>query len=162
MANQKAAKTQKLVEYIVRKNQQPTVTSIIKLCYLIDLANFRKQGEQITDFHYIRYNYGPFDRTIYTILEDLEKSGRVISEPVYYGPAETVLFKPTDETISKLDDPFSDSEREIIDGILDDFQGYGAKLLTDVAYKTGPMKALKATQGGSEGMGQALDLSKSG
>lgn len=35
------------------------ITSLMKLSYLIDLSAIRKLGKKISDFRYIRYNYGP-------------------------------------------------------------------------------------------------------
>ena len=156
-----AIKTRKLIEYIVQSNDSLTVTSIIKLCYLIDLACFREFKSQVTDFKYIRWNYGPFDRTVYSVLEELEKGGTIESETVYNGQSEYVVFKSRAEVRGHdLDTSFTVKEKSVINGVLSDLQGYGSKLLTEIAYKTGPMQALGATRGGPEGMGEQLDLSK--
>ena len=50
--------------HLIDKIAIPTKTSLIKMCYLCDLVAFRENGKQITDFKYIRYYYGPFDKLL--------------------------------------------------------------------------------------------------
>lgn len=54
---------------------------------------------------------------------------------------------------------FSSEELELIGGVLQELKGYGAKILTEIAYKTKPMVKIGATLGGKESFGVKLDLS---
>ncbi len=148
-------KTKQLLCFILQ-DEPRDVTSLIKLSYLIDLAAFRKLEHKISEFEYIRYNYGPFDQKVYTNLNDLQKEGKVVSFSHYTNYGENVLFKiNTDEQNFDL---LSEDERKLIKEMLDSLQGYGARMLTDIAYQTSPMKALGATLGGNEHLGEVLNL----
>ena len=46
-----------------------------------------------------------------------------------------------------------------MDEVLDSVNGYGAKALTEIAYKTKPMQALGATLNGGEHLNEKLDMS---
>jgi hypothetical protein len=50
-------------------------------------------------------------------------------------------------------------EKDLIDEMMSELKGYGAKTLTDIAYKTKPMIKLGATLGGDENLFKKLDLS---
>lgn len=54
-----------------------------------------------------------------------------------------------------------EKDKEQIDAVLENLKGYGAKTLTEVAYKTKPMLKLGATLGGKENIGVELDLNAS-
>ena len=42
----------------------------------------------------------------------------------------------------------TESDKSIAEKVLEDLKGYGAKILTDIAYKTAPMKKISAEPGG--------------
>lgn len=148
-------KTKQLLCIILKDNPRD-ITSLIKLSYLIDLAAIRKIGHKISEFNYIRYNYGPFDPKVYTNLNELQKEGKVTSFSIYNSYGESVLFKLSDNI--KDFDQISKDEQTLIKEMLDSVEGYGARMLTDIAYHTKPMKALGATLGGNEHLGEVLDL----
>ncbi len=147
-------KTKALISKILSR-QNCSVTMIMKLCYFIDLVAVRENGNKISDFSYIRYRYGPYDEKIYSILRDLENSKNISSHEEYtFSGAGTIVYK-NEELISFN---FTENENSVIDKVLDDLSGYGAKALTDLAYATGPMKKLGATLGGDENLGKELVL----
>ncbi len=82
---------------------------------------------KITDFKYVRYHYGPFDKKIYKYLDDLEKKG-IIKEGANISNTgdEFIIY-----SISKKNNiPFnkiSEEEKEIINEVLESFEGYGTK-----------------------------------
>ena len=152
-------KTKQIIVYLVQSHQQPTVTSLMKLCYLIDLTAIKKIKYQITDFKYLRYNFGPFDKSIYTYLENLTTDD-VIKQNLDYavGGADYITFEESEGSNFEISE-LSPEELTLVDDLLESLKGFGAKTLTAIAYKTKPMLALGATLGGSEGMGEILDLS---
>ncbi|MFH1227886.1 MAG: Panacea domain-containing protein [Planctomycetota bacterium] len=129
----------------------------MKLSYLIDLVSIKKNGKQIADFKYRRYNYGPFDDSIYSDLTNLVNA-KVITQASEYTPMgeEFITYKLNNEAFES--DRLSDEEKEVIDEVLNELNGLGAKTLTEIAYQTKPMKALKATIGGNEHLNAKLDL----
>ena len=116
------------------------ITSLMKLSYLIDLSAIRKLGKKISDFRYIRYNYGPFDAAIYTDLDKLIKDKIICTQSEYTQYGETIIYKLNQERIDDIKiDALNEDEIRLIEDIINSLEGYGAKLLTDIAYKTKPM-----------------------
>jgi hypothetical protein len=140
----------------ILKNGPRDVTSLMKLSYLIDLAAVRKLGAQISEFEYIRYNYGPFAQKIYANLNELQSDGKIESFSQYNSFGENVLYKLSDDEVACPD--IAEPEQSLIDEMLSDLSGLGAKMLTQIAYSTEPMVALGATLGGNEHIGEKLVL----
>lgn len=132
----------------------------MKLSYLVDLVSVKRAKKQVTSFEYRRFHYGPFDKDIYTYVEDLIENKLIIAESDYGLTGEefsVFSINPNKENLAdfaKLDD----KEKSIMDEVLKSVRGYGAKMLTEIAYRTKPMKSLKATIGGSEHLGRKLKL----
>jgi uncharacterized phage-associated protein len=154
-------KNQTLLAYLVKNHPKASVTTLMKLAYLIDLISIQEGKNQIFNFKYKRYNYGPFDEHIYKELDELAQNN-VIIPSVDYSPtgSEYVIYEFNSE--SELDfKSLDDEELSMINSVLEKVKGYGAKALTDIAYKTKPMLKLGATLGGNENLNAPLDLSAS-
>lgn len=146
--------------YFIKNNPKSSITSLMKLAYLSDLISMKRNSRQISGFEYRRHYYGPFDKKIYTYIENLTDEGLVRAESDYGLTGEEFSIfsikpeKESDITFEKL----KGDDKAIIDELLTSVRGYGAKMLTEIAYKTRPMKFLKATIGGSEHLGEKLNL----
>lgn len=154
----KLSETQKYLLYFSKFHPKPSVTVLMKLCYLLDLMATSENKGKLTDFDYCRYSFGPFDQKIYRELEKLVKLGFAHQDTDYTKlGTEVVFYKVSDQFADnvKLDSPGRDLAEELLEAV----KGYGAKELTQIAYKTKPMLALKATLGGTENIGKALNLS---
>lgn len=155
---QKLQKNQKLLAYITKKFEKVTVTSLMKLSYLIDLVSIKKTKNKISNFEYRRYNHGPFDSKIYSVITKLIESGVLVEEADYtYLGMEFVQFKFNSDKDYSFD-LLSKGETITIDEVSDSLKGYTARTLTDLAYKTKPMKKFGATHGGDEHLNELLDL----
>lgn len=157
-------KTRLFILYLIDKMAVPTKTGIIKMCYLCDIATVKSNLEKITDFQYVRYYYGPYDKRIEDYLDDLIKSGFVKSK-LEYGSgggeyAKFSLSEAGEKEIEDRQDVFSAEEKRITDSILDSLGSLNAKMLTQIAYRTNPMVAFGATLGGSEHFNEVLNLSE--
>lgn len=153
------SKNQQLLAYLSEKHPGATITVLIKLAYFVDLVAVKKKGEPISNFKYVRYFYGPFDKTIYADVEVLIEQKLLKPELNYTSSGdEYMVYRPLDIDSDSLINLSSD-EKELIDGVLESVKGYGAKTLTEMAYKTKPMTALSATLGGDEALDQVLNLS---
>jgi len=151
-------KNQQLIAYLGEKHPGATITVLIKLAYFVDLVSVKRTGNPISSFEYVRYFYGPFAPSIYTDLEALMQANIFKAELNYSSSGEEYTIYSFIEN-SQIDlDGISVEEKELIDGVLKSVQGYGAKTLTDMAYKTKPMTSLGATLGGSENLNKILDL----
>lgn len=153
-------KTQQLLAYVAEKHERATVTVLMKICYLIDLVSIKRNHEQISEYGYIRYTFGPFDERIYKDLEYLQSNDILIAESDYTPTgAEYIYYLVNDEAENISFDLLSGEDRKNIDEVLESVKGFGARTLTEIAYKTNPMKALNASLGGNENMNVKLDLS---
>ena len=131
----------------------------MKLSYLIDLVHIRKTDKQISDFNYTRYMYGPFDHKIYNYLNDLNKGG-VIFEDGEYTPRgdEYIIYRFNEDNEDFKFDEITESEIDTIGEVLDTVNGLGARSLTELAYRTKPMKKINAQMGDTENLNIPLDL----
>lgn len=153
-------KTKQLLAYIVQQHLKASVTVLMKISYLIDLISVKKHGHQVTSFAYTRYNFGPFDKKIYTLINELEAEGIITGESNYtFEGDEYLIFSLNKDNEDFSFDTLTEPDIKIADDVLEQLRGYGAKTLTDITYKTAPMKKLGATQGGNEHLNEALDLS---
>ncbi len=156
----KADKTTQIVAYIISKTCNITKTALMKLCYFVDLVSIKKTGEQLTDFQYIGYRYGPFDSKIYNRIDALERENVVISEVDYIGGEDHIVYNYNFEQEKLEYNLIENNEYDLIDEVLQQLNGYGAKALSEIAYKTKPMIEIGAVVGGIEHLYKPLDLSK--
>lgn len=153
-------KTKDVIIYVSQKHPRASITAFMKICYLIDLISFRKTKQQITQFSYMRYNYGPFDDKMYSYIQNLLEE-KILNSESEYTPngQEYFVYSFNDSADNNPTLVLSADETNIADEVLNAVVGFGAKTLTEIAYKTKPMVALGATLGGKENFSQLLDLS---
>lgn len=151
-------KTLQLLAYIAKHFSPVTITSLLKLSYLIDLSYFTKNQKQISGFEYKRYTYGPFDKRIYEYVDELLRLSILTSKVEYANLASEYFTFEYKEDAEFESDKLKVDELETIDEVLNTLRGCGAKTLTIIAYKTKPMLALGATLGGSENIGVKLNM----
>lgn len=152
-----SSKTQQLLAYLIKNHHQVSITSLMKLSYIIDLVSVNETGDTISNFEYMRYHYGPFNPQIYHYIDCLRDEG-VLRERLEYTDygAEFVVFEYTGEDDSF--DKLNEAEIGIIDVTLKKLRGYGSAALTDLAYNTKPMRKLGAELGNDKGLNEKLDL----
>lgn len=152
------SKSLQVLSYIIKHHPDVSITSLMKLSYLIDLVSIKKRKIKISDFKYIRYNYGPFDKKIYNYIEILVNN-RVIKEDANFSSTgdEFVIYNVNKRKKINFD-KISDDEKEIIDGVLESLEGYGIKALTELTYRTRPMKKIGADFKNRTGLNKVLDL----
>lgn len=151
-------KTRELLLKVIEKHCNASVTVLMKACYLVDLVSTQRTGNQVTDLEYIRYTYGPFSQRVYGLVMDLIASGYIESRFTYLGGTNESEVYSIKDGMSPKDSALTEEENLIIDEVLASISGLGAKVLTDIAYKTAPMRILGATLGGNENIGKVLDL----
>lgn len=154
-------KTKSLILYLISSKPNMSITALMKLIYLVDLISVRERKKQVSNFSYIRYNFGPFNKGIYSYIEELSESGLIESFNNYtQGDEEYVVYNVNRKKDERFNfDLLSEEEMKIVDELLESVKGFGARLLTEVSYKTKPMKSLGAKINNSKGIGEKLDLS---
>jgi hypothetical protein len=153
------SKMHQFLGYIIKHHPDSSITGLMKLSYIIDLVSIKKSNQQISAFEYIRYNYGPFSRTIYEYLNSLIEH-KVIREDSQIANTgdEFVVYNFNKKRTEPSFDKLTKSERSVIDEVLESLQGYGARALTELAYRTKPMQKIGATLQNKKGLNQRLDL----
>jgi uncharacterized phage-associated protein len=154
-------KTKQLLTYIAQKHTNATVTVLMKISYLIDLVSVKRFGKPISEFTYRRYTYGPFDQTIYSLLSELEGEEIIKGKSDYtFANEEYIVYAFNEDKKEEFKfDKLTEDDIKIADEVLEQLKGYGAKTLTEITYKTPPMKKLGVTLGGDEHLNEVLDLS---
>jgi len=152
-------KTKQLLAYIIKNYTQISITSLMKLSYIIDLVHISKTNKQISDFKYVRYTYGPFSYEIYDYLKSLIDCGVVIDSSDFTPMGDEFIiyrFNSDNEDFSFKD--LDEEEIKTIDEVLDKLRGYGVRALTELAYRTKPMKKIGAKIGDKKNLNAELDL----
>ena len=128
-------KTFELFSYLSQKiGNNLDIMQYMKLPYFIDLEAIQKIGAQITGFKYIRWNYGPFDKTVYSYKE---------------------LFEGEEY---KIEYSYISEFFEVIDSALEALPVKNGEKLKKLSYETEPMTRIGAKLGGKEHMGEDLDM----
>ena len=151
-------KTTWVIAYIMSKTCDITKTALMKLCYFVDLVSTKERGEQITEFEYIGYRYGPFDNKIYSMIDALEYNDVIIAKVEYFGPNEHVIYNYNNDQNKISFDLIDEGDKDIIDMVIKQLSGYGAKALSEIAYKTKPMLAIDAVPGGEKHLNRKINL----
>lgn len=150
-------KTKQLLAYIIQKHSFSSVTSLMKLSYIVDLVSIKKINKQISDFEYIRYKYGPFDNKIYNYIKNLLENKIISEDSAVTHTGEVIVYKFNKDCDFSFD-KLIPSEINTIDEVLDTLKGYGPQALVDLAYKTNPMEKIGAKQDNEIGLNIKLDL----
>ncbi len=152
------SKNHQLLAYLAKEHPSASITVLMKLSYLADLISVEKLGQKISSFDYIRYSYGPFTSAVYNTIEDLTLKKVLTTKNDYAGGnVEYITYtftNPEDFFFNEL----SEGELSVINEMMAELKGYGAKTLTEIAYKTKPMVSIGAKLGGNEGLFQKLNL----
>jgi len=155
-------KTLQLIKYFCSTHPNTTVTALMKLSYLADLISMKEQKKQISCFEYIRYSFGPYDSRIYSYVEELQTNEDIVASNQYSTTGDEYLTYNATTSLEQLHDEDFDllsiEDLKIIKNLVSELSGYGAKMLTEMAYKTAPMRNLGATLGGTEGLNKKLNM----
>jgi len=151
-------KTKELIAYLIGEHPNASVTALMKLCYLIDLVFVKEGKPQLTNFEYIRYRFGPFDKKIYQFMEQLTSEGLVAQKQEYTTSGKDFIIYELNEENRNSHPNLSEEETSIIKKVISNVVGHGAKGLTQIAYKTKPMIAIGAEMDNDSGLFHKLNL----
>lgn len=151
-------KTKQLLAYLIQEYPGLSITALMKLAYIVDLVSIGKGEGKISDFEYVRYKHGPFHPKIYDCVQSLVHDG-LIKEEAEFTPMgnEFIVYRHDDER--EIEHPeLTKRNLAVINEVLSSVMGLGAKALTELSYKTKPMKKLGARQDNEIGFNEKLDL----
>lgn len=129
-----------LVFYLVKKIPNLNKTAIVKLSYLTDYNFYKYFNKSITGITYKYHDHGPFSTSVYNCIDELKEEHvlrqneniSINNQRKYYSFS---IIKEYD--FKKY---LSKQELEILDFIVAEYGDLGYKSLTDISYKTEPMK----------------------
>ena len=153
-----ADRTKGIIKYLVFSMNLPTITSITKMLYLIDLASVSSTGHKTTNLNFVRYYYGPYDKNIKTILDELTASNEIEADVKYLSNGEPFIAYKSPSNVTDCD--YDGENAQIVQDLVNSLGNLSPKTLTELAYKTKPMTKLGATLGGNEHLNEVLDLSE--
>lgn len=132
-------KTYEMYNYIIPKLTLWNLSKfqLIKIPYFIDMIAWKELKHTITNYSYIRLNYGPFDKSLYSYMWILES------------------FEASHDEACKISN-LSKEEINIIDRVLMKYPVNDGDALKILSYNTYPMKKLWATIWGKEGWRESL------
>jgi uncharacterized phage-associated protein len=118
------------------------VTQLLKLAYLADLHAREYLGRPITTFDYTFYRHGPFDRRLYTTVEELESHRwvRTERESFFSGKSKRHVFNASRV---EPDLGFTPAEERILDYVARTYAHLPLQALLEAVYQTEPMKAAR-------------------
>lgn len=157
-------KDESLLIFIIKNRIECSITELMKLCYLIELAFYKKYNKKrLTDYAYIRYNYWPFENALYRDVNVLNTQG-ILQAKMYQTPYWEDLWKyslsqMTEEVDAITQQIFSnDDEKQYCSELLAELANFNASELTKISYETSPMKKLWATLLGNEHLWATLNF----
>ncbi len=137
------SKTAQVLKYFAqqyRSGTKPGIprTRLMKMAYLSDLLAREYLGQPITDFAYYRFHYGPYDRAIVDVVDELVAANLAELKFEIGDEYETKLLVDLGRPVFF---DFSAGETEILSYVARNYLRMPLKeLLTDVVYETLPMK----------------------
>jgi uncharacterized phage-associated protein len=125
-------------------------TKLAKLLYLADLRAVEEFGRPMSGLRWYWYYHGPWDNSVYPLLEDLDARGAVESEELDRDGYTEHRLRVRRDVAVDIDARFA----KIVAGVVHDYGLQAAGSLRDLTYQTAPM--LEAQQEGQPG--DVLDL----
>lgn len=151
-------KTLATICYLISEREGATVTELMKLCYLADLISIAaNKKKRFTDFEYVRWFYGPFDKNIYVSLGELSKRNQICTDLEHTAAgSEVTKYKFCGD--KKYFSDLSDEDRNTLDILLGEVSEFGPTGLTKIAYSTFPLKKMGVKIGDNKKIGEKIDL----
>ena len=127
----------------------------MKLSYLSDYLYFEKTGQELSGFIYRLYSFGPFDESVFLHLEELIGKQLIRSHLNYTRNGLEYVIYVFNDSVSDLNfkteymPQFTLLEFYTLRDILYEFFYYDEKRLTEMVYKSKPVRALGAIAPGN-------------
>ena len=142
-----------------------TVQNLARLSFLTDCIFFDKTHQRISGFSYRLYIFGPFDESIFACLENLINAGLIRSYLNYTRTGLEYVSYVYNDRISDLKfkaeylPTISIVEFHLMREILYELMNYGDRRLTEMVYKSKPIRSQGVLAPGELGAaGQVLSF----
>jgi len=141
-------RSRQLLAYILKIYKHATAYNLMRLSYLIDFIVHEKKGYRLSSFNYRLLSFGPFDESVFDCLEHLIQKRLIHSHAHSYGNGlEVVTYSYNDRICdekfkNEVMPDISLSEFYSVQNILYELYNYSEEEITEMVYKTKPVKAL--------------------
>lgn len=133
-------KTFEMYNYVLLKlSKSPDPWQFIKIAYFIDLESVKNFWKLLTNYIYVRYSYGPFDKKMY----DYQKIFSMENEKWFQDVKSLYLSR---------------DEMKIIDSVFEKYPVENWRELMNLSYQTPPLQKLWVICGDGKHMYEELDM----
>jgi hypothetical protein len=117
----------------------------MKLLFFVDLHAISELGKPITPLTWVWYNFGPFAREVYRVLDDLDVTDEigVSVGRNYFGAAEYHIAPGPNAGYYRM---LENREIALIDEVIRELGGLSPQALKERSYHTPPMQYAQAHQ----------------
>lgn len=117
-------------------------TQLVKLMYMADFESYRYLGRSLSDFHWTKQHFGPFDEEFYSTKESLEARGLLDEETKSNARGEESHTCHISGPLPELS--FSAGELAILNHVIKEYSKLSRdQLVNEVVYKTRPFRAVR-------------------
>lgn len=117
-------------------------TQLVKLMYMADFVSYRYLGRSLSEFHWTKENFGPFDDEFYRTKESLEAHGLLDEETRRSARGEEWHRCHITGPLPELS--FSAGELAILNHVVKEYAKLPREyLVNEVVYKTPPFRAVR-------------------
>ena len=131
-------KLSEAVLFLLKNTTSPNMglKKLAKLLYFADFNHYKKTYESITSENYCRWEHGPFPKSLYVVMEDLEAKGLVTIEEVKYSDK---IIGNKIKGIEKFKPKYlSDDEQNEILNVIKKMGTLSGKQLEDLSHEDTP------------------------
>lgn len=117
-------------------------TQLVKLMYMADFESYRYLGRSLSEFHWTKQKFGPFDEEFYRTKELLEARGLLDEETSRNARGEESHRCHITGPLPELS--FSAGELAILNHVIKEYSKLSRdRLVNEVVYKTPPFRAVR-------------------
>lgn len=132
-----------LVYYFIKRNPNLNRTELVKLSYLTDYNFYKYFNKDITGTIYKYHNHGPFSKTVYDCIDKLKEDNTIKENKNISFSNQRKYFSYEIKEEFNMGKYLNKQELEILDFVVLEYGNLGYEKLTDISYKTEPMKNAK-------------------
>ncbi len=140
-----------LIYFFIKKIPNLNKTELVKLSYLTDYNFYKYFNKDITGIIYKYHHHGPFSRSVYDCVDELREENILKQNKNISINKQRRYFSFEIATEYDIEKYLNKQELDIVDFIIAEYGKMGFEELTEISYKTEPMKNAKR--------GEELDFS---
>ncbi|NGP58780.1 SocA family protein [Paenibacillus thiaminolyticus] len=141
------------------KRRSLSRTEIMKYLYYYEYIHYKHTKRKGTELVFVRWDYGPFEATVYDSLQEYVDSGFLVTNEYINGYGRWACrYTGTCDVDHNLDE----TEKEVADYVLHEFSTKSFQEMLDLVYSTPPMLKVLEAEEENEGklLGEVLPMTQ--